>query len=102
MSSFLMVLPTGKAMNETVGAWVTSEQSHAIRHWRQQFRGEARAKNDDPVPDADISAHTLILWGDPGSNKSLARIAARLPIRWDAGGVRVGSQSFSAAHHVPV
>ncbi|HZS05599.1 MAG TPA: prolyl oligopeptidase family serine peptidase [Blastocatellia bacterium] len=102
MSSFMMVLPTGKAMNETIGAWVASEQAHAIRHWRQQFRGEARVKNDEAVTDEDIASHNLILWGDPGSNKILARIADKLPIRWDTRGIRVGSQSFPAAQHVPV
>ena len=41
---------------------------HAIDHWRRQFRGEARIKDDKDVTEADIAAHNLILWGDPGSN----------------------------------
>jgi pimeloyl-ACP methyl ester carboxylesterase len=102
MDSFLMVRPTGKAMNEKVGAWATAEMNHAIDHWRKQFRGEARVKNDDEISDADIAAHNLVLWGDPQSNKALAKIADKLPIRWDAQGVRVGAQTYSSDHHVPV
>lgn len=102
MDSFLMVRPTGKPLNEKVGKWVEAEQAHAIEHWRRQFRGEARVKNDDAVSDADIAEHNLVLWGDPASNKVLARIADKLPIRWDDKGVVVSKESYDAGHHVPV
>lgn len=102
LDSFLMVRPTGTSMNEKVGAWVTKEQKHAIDHWRQQFRGEAQVKDDIQVTDADLAASNLVLWGDPFSNKVLARLADKLPIRWDAQGVHVGAQNFAADHHAPV
>ena len=59
---------------------------HAVEHWRKQFRGEARVKDDTDVTDADIATSNLVLWGDPVSNKMLAKIADKLPIRWDATG----------------
>lgn len=102
MDSFVMVRPTGQAQNEKIGAWVATEQAHAIEHWRRQFRGEARVVNDDAVTDADIAAHNMILWGDPRSNKILAKIADKLPVRWSADAVQVGRQTFAADHHVPV
>lgn len=102
MDSFVMVRPTGKALNAKTAAWVATEQTHAIEHWRRQFRGEARVKDDDAVTDADISSSNLVLWGDPASNKVLAKIAAKLPIGWDAEGVRVGTQKFGGEDHVPV
>lgn len=102
MSRFVMVRPTGKAMNDAVGAWTLNEMRHAVTHWRQQFRGEALVKDDAATTDADIAASNLILWGDPSSNKIIARIADKLPIRWDAGGVRVGAETFAAGGHVPV
>ncbi len=100
--SFLMVAPTGTAMNAKVGDWVRAEREHAITHWRRQFRGEAPVKNDADVTDADIASHNLVLWGDPSSNKVLARIVDRLPVRWDAAGVHVGAKVYSGDHHVPV
>lgn len=102
MESFLIVSPTGTPMNPQVGAWAEKEKSHAIDHWRKQFRGEARVKPDTDITDADIAVNNLVLWGDPSSNKILARIADKLPIRWDAQGVHVGGKTYPAATHVPV
>ncbi len=90
MDSFLMVNPTGSPMNQTVGSWVRSEEEHAIRLWRTQMRGDARVKDDTAVTDADIASSNLVLWGDPASNKVLARIADRLPIQWTAESVSLG------------
>jgi dienelactone hydrolase len=102
MDSFLMVRPTGKGWHEKTAAWAKGEMTHAIAHWRKQFRGDARVKHDKDVTDADVRAHHLVLWGDPGSNKVLDQIAARLPIAWDRKAVRAGKQSFDSEHHVPV
>ena len=102
MDSFLMVRPTGQPLNEKVGAWAQKEMAHAVGHWRKQFRGEARVKSDDAVTEGDIAEHNLVLWGDPQSNKVLARVAGQLPVRWDAREVRLGGETFPAEHHVPV
>jgi hypothetical protein len=97
-----MVKPTGKPLNDKVGKWAEAEMNHAIEHWRRQFRGEARVKSDDAVTDQDIANHNLVLWGDPDSNKLLARIAAKLPIGWSAKAVVIGKKEYDPAHHVPV
>ena len=102
LDSFLMVRPTGTPLNERVGKWATNEMAHAIEHWRRQFRGDARVKDDSAITDADLAAHNLVLWGDPASNKLLARILDRLPVRWDAQTVRLGTQTFPASEHAPV
>ncbi|TMQ33000.1 MAG: hypothetical protein E6K70_15520, partial [Planctomycetota bacterium] len=102
MDSFVMVRPTGHSMNEKVGAWADREMKHALDHWRRQFRGDAPVKDDDALTDADIAGCNLILWGDPSSNKILAKIADKLPIHWDLQSIRAGSQAYSADHHVPV
>lgn len=102
LDSFLMVRPTGQPLNERVGKWATNEMAHAVEHWRRQFRGDARVKDDSAITDADIAAHNLVLWGDAESNKLLARVLVSLPLRWDKESVRLGGQTFSAAGHVPV
>lgn len=81
MDSFVMVRPTGKPMNEKIGAWTQGEMRHAVTHWRQQFRGEAPIKDDKDVTDDDIKNSNLILWGDPKSNAVLAKIADKLPLK---------------------
>lgn len=102
MDSFLMVLPTGRPLNAKVGAWSSAEQSHAIDHWRRQFRGEARVKRDQEITDEDLAQHHLVLWGDPQSNALLAKIANQLPIRWDTRGVHTGDAIYPADRYVPV
>jgi hypothetical protein len=102
LSSFLIVKPTGTAMNEKVGAWVDQELKRAIVEWRRQFRGDARVTTDDAVRPEDLASCNLILWGDPSSNKVLAKIADRLPISWGAKELKVGAQAYAADTHVPI
>jgi len=102
LDSFLIVRPTGTALAPGVGKWVDGELARAISEWRRHFRGDARIKNDADVTDADLAAHNLALWGDPGSNRLLARIADRLPIRWDAEQVTVGPRRYPATTHAPI
>lgn len=99
MDSFLIVEPTGTPANAKAGAWADAECRHVIDHWHKQFRGEARVKNDTEVTDADFAEHNIILFGDPSSNKILARLAGRLPIQWNAKEITVGSKKFPADHH---
>jgi hypothetical protein len=102
LDRFLMVRPTGKPLNDKVGAWAKAEMEHAIEHWRRQFRGDAPQRDDADVTEADIAGSNLVLWGDPSSNQVLAKIADKLPVRWDADGVRAGGKTYAAGHHVPV
>ena len=43
-----------------------------------------------------------MLWGDPGSNRVLARIADKLPVQWTADAVVVGNERYPAGTHAPV
>jgi hypothetical protein len=82
LDSFLIVSPTGTPASPVTANWVESEQKHAITEWRRQFRGEAQVRDDKDITATDIANNNLILFGDPGSNKILARIAAKLPLQW--------------------
>jgi len=97
---FLFVRPTGRPQNAPAATWIAARMARATNDWRAQFRGDVQVKDDTDVTDADLGQN-LILWGDPQSNRLLARIAKRLPIQWDTKSVRVGRRTFSAASHVP-
>lgn len=99
LSSFIMVRPTGTPWTPGIGRWVAGEEEHAISRWRRQFRGEAQVRDDTAITDADIAASNLVLWGDPGSNQVLARIAGRLPIHWTKDAVVIGGTRYPAATH---
>jgi hypothetical protein len=97
MDSFLFVVPSGET-----SAWVKAEQERAIRDWRRQWRGDARVKRDTEVTDADIAGNNLVVWGDPGSNQLLSKVADRLPVRWAGDSLTLGTRKFVASSHVPV
>lgn len=101
MDSFVMVRPTGQPLNAAVGQWAKTELTEAAFHWRRYFRGEPRVKDDSAITDDDIKNSNLVLWGDPSSNKLLARIADKLPIKWNAKEIKVGGKSYDATRHAP-
>ena len=102
MDRFAMVLPSGKPLNDATGAWVTSEAERARREWRRHYRGEAPVLEDSAVSDRDIAEANLVVWGDPRSNRFLARIADRLPVRWTDSGLVVNGKTYPADSHLPV
>lgn len=101
MDSFVMVRPTGQPLNAAVGQWAKTELAEAAFHWRRYFRGEPRVKDDSAITDDDLKNSNLVLWGDPSSNKLLARIADKLPIQWNGKFIQVGDKSFDAGKHAP-
>lgn len=103
MDRFLIVLPSQRSASEAVERFVASESQRAIQQWRKHFRGDARVKQDGEVTDADIAESHLVLWGDPASNRVLARLAEKLPVRWQPEGhLVVGDQKHDARTHVPL
>jgi len=101
MEAFVFVTPTGRPLSEAAGKWARAQADYAISEWVHFFRGEARVKNDTDISNDDIATHNLALFGDPSSNSVYRRIADRLPIRWTANGVTVGTEKFDP-NHAPV
>jgi dienelactone hydrolase len=102
MSSFLFVRPTGKPLNDMVGAWAAAEMEHAIVFWRKVFRGDVRVKDDTALTAEDVANSNLILWGDPGSNAALAKLLARLPLQWTRDKLTLAGQTYDATQHAPI
>ncbi|MCA9026072.1 MAG: hypothetical protein KDA86_12765 [Planctomycetaceae bacterium] len=102
LDSFVFVTPSGECRHAAVEEWAQSEFEHAVTHWRQQMRGDARVKVDADITEEDIAQHNLILWGDPASNSMIARVMQNLPLQWTDNEVIVGERRFDAAHHAPI
>jgi hypothetical protein len=99
---FLCVVGTGKAWNEPVEEWTEARLKSFADDWRQFLRGAVRIKKDSELTPDDIEGHHLILFGDPGSNRFLARLLKGLPLRWTESEIVLGGRTFSARDHVPV
>ncbi len=102
MSSFVFVKPTGQAWNEAGGNWAKAELDRAVFEWRRQFRGDAPAKDDKAITEADIASSNLVLWGDPASNSLLARIIDKLPLKWSKDSLTLNGKTYAGAGAMPV
>jgi hypothetical protein len=102
MDGFIFVRPTGQPLNPAVGAWVKAEMDRAVIQWRQQYRGDVQIKDDTAITPEDVKSKNLILWGDPSSNKTLAKLAAQLPIQWSAADLKVKDKSYPSATHAAI
>ena len=103
MFTFVFVRPTGKPLNEKMGNWTNHELAHAIKMWRDIFRGDALVRDDTTIKDADnIPPGNLVLWGDPSSNSLLAKMLPLLPLQWDAEKIVFRGKTYDATHHAPI
>jgi len=104
MDAFIFVRPSGKPLNPELGTWVESELTAARHLWRDVFRGDTPVIPDTALTDADIATKNLILWGDPTSNKVLAKLLAtgKLPLTWDAKSLTLRGQTYPSANHAPI
>ncbi|NOY00947.1 MAG: hypothetical protein GXP30_14655, partial [Verrucomicrobia bacterium] len=101
MEPFLVVTPDGKSSNELLERWVKFELAHFDKRWRELMRGKLRMKSADKVNSTDIANYNLILWGSPDSNSMIRRLAEKLPVKWDAKGIKVGKKTFDSTWHLP-
>jgi hypothetical protein len=102
MDAFVFVRPTGKSSLPRVDDWAKSELELAVRKWRVNFRGEVTVVDDVAVTKEMMRTKHLVLWGDAESNKLIARVLPKLPMKWDAGKIAIDKVSYDAATHVPI
>ncbi len=101
-SAFVAVAPSAEPLNPGVAAAAGKRLAALQREFPKWLRGDAPTVADTDVTEADIREKHLVLFGDPHSNRILAKIAADLPIRWDSAAIRIGARSFDAARHILV
>jgi predicted esterase len=103
MGRFLVVLPTGKSESAGLQKWVEFESQHFLDRWRTLMRGEARVMKDVEVTDDHLAEHqTLILWGDASSNRLIAALRDRLPVKFAGSHWTFGGQSYDSGRFAPV
>ena len=101
LDPFLLVRPTGVAWNEAVNAQALRTLARFDRLWAKYFRGHPFVKDDKDVTEADFAKYHVVLFGDPGSNKWIAKMNGKLPVKWTKDTVTLGAQSYSAKDNFP-
>jgi hypothetical protein len=107
LAPFLFVKPSAKGLNPKIDQWVQSEFDRAVREWHRQMRGDARIKSSEELTPADFEKYHLILWGDPKSNPTIAKVLeatgiAKLPLKWDEQRIELGGLKLDSGTHVPL
>lgn len=101
LDPFLLVRPTGTPWNESVNQQTLRSLARLERLWAKYFRGHPFEKTDTEVTPADFAKYHVVLFGDPGSNQWIAKLAGKLPVQWTREAVVLGGQRYPAGEHFP-
>lgn len=99
MEPFVCVRGTGKAWNEAHAAWANWTLDRFAAEFDRWFRGKPLIVNDTDLTSEMQLEKNLILFGDPGSNSVLAKIAPRLPVKWTKTSIEVNGEKYDPATH---
>ena len=98
---FLCVIGTGKPWNDKVDEMARKRLERFKSEWSEFLRGELPIKDDAAVTSEDVETRHLILFGDPGSNRIIARVLPDLPMSWGKNEIKIAGKSYPATEHVP-
>ncbi len=102
LEPFLVVRPTGTPWNASANDQALRMLERFERQYVFAYRGHVRIKPDNEVTLDDFARYHVVLFGDPGSNRWIARLNGKLPpLHWTKEKVMLGHKSFPAAESVP-
>jgi dienelactone hydrolase len=99
---FVCVVGTGTPWSKAVGRWADDRLARFRDEWATFLHGDVRVKKDTDLNDDDIAGCHLVLFGDPGSNRVIARVLKGLPLTWTQKDLTLAGASYPSADHVPV
>jgi len=102
LEPFLCVRPTGTPWNPAAHQQALRELEHFDRIHAKYLRGHVRVKDDKEVTEADLKRYHVVLFGDPGSNRLIARLNGKLPLRWTRQTITLGDRTFPSAESLPL
>ena len=73
---------------------------HFDHMWAMDYRAHPRIKDDKDVTKEDFAKYNVVLFGDPGSNKWIAKIAAEAAAQVDEGDDRGRRQHASRRRRI--
>ncbi|MFN7928840.1 MAG: hypothetical protein U0Y68_13000 [Blastocatellia bacterium] len=101
LDPYLLVRPTGTPWNQAAHEQSLRILARFDRLYARNYRAHPRIKDDKDVTAADIAKYNIVLFGDPGSNRLMAKLMGKLPLGWTKETVTLGRQKFAAAEHLP-
>ena len=102
LDPFLLVRPTGTPWNDAANKDALRILDHFDHIWAMDYRAHPRIKDDKDVTEADFANYNVVLFGDPGSNKWIAKMLPKLPLKWTKETITVAGNSYPSAENLPV
>jgi hypothetical protein len=102
LEPFLCVKPTGAPWNAAANQQALRELEHFDRVHAKYLRGNVRIKDDKDVTEDDLKRYHVVLFGDPGSNRLIAKLNGKLPLRWTRESIVLGDRTFPSAENLPL
>ena len=99
---FLCVRGTGTPWSPALGRWSDARLERFRDDWSRFLRGDLPVKDDTDVTPEDVENSSLVLFGDPGSNRWIARVLDGLPLAWSRAGFGLAGERYPSADHAPV
>jgi len=101
LDPFLLVRPDGTPWNDAVNQQALRVLARFDRLYARHYRAHPRIKDAKDVTAADFAKYNVVLFGDPGSNRWIARLRGKLPVRWTHDALTLGAKSFPAREYLP-
>lgn len=98
---FLCVIGTGTPMHPAMHKASMAQLERFRKEWDKWMRGELPVVKDTDLRVSDTGG-TLILFGDPGSNKFIARVLRQLPLVWTRTELSMGNAKADPKTHLPM
>ena len=102
LDPFLLVRPTGTPWNAAANQEALRRLDHFDHMWAMDYRAHPRIKDDKDVTAEDFAKYNVVLFGDPGSNKWIAKVASNLPLKWTKQSIAVAGNTYPSAENLPV
>lgn len=99
MQPFVCVQGTGEPWSKTHHAWANWTLARFDREFDKWLRGKVPVVKDTDVDDKLVQSKNLILFGDPGSNKLMAKVLEKLPVQWTKDAIVVNGKKYDPNTH---
>lgn len=97
-TSFLCVRGTGQPADPRIQKWADARLRTFADEWERWMRGTLTIKDDVALTEEDVKNHNLILFGDPGSNSWIKKLAPDLGLTWTPTELKLRGKTYPAGH----
>jgi len=99
---FICIVGAGKALNPKMHEAALAQLERFRGEWDKNFRGKLTVLKDTEVTLDTVKGKSLILFGDPGSNRILAKLLPDLQFDWTSDKIAISGKIHDAKTHLPM